>query len=71
MARCRYCSTEVTWMKEGRKNVPVEHDGTTHKCEIMEKSLKSFKKMTPSSLSAEEIKKYEEAMNNQKSKTKK
>ena len=67
MAKCRYCNAEITWMKEGRKNVPVEHDGTTHKCEIMQKSLKSFKSLSPSSLSEEEIKKYEEAMN-QKSK---
>lgn len=68
MARCKYCQKEVTWMKEGRKNVPVEADGGIHKCEQMIKMRSSLRTIQPTSLSPEEIAKYEEAMNNQKKK---
>ncbi len=63
MARCKYCQKEITWMKDGRKNVPVEGDGGIHRCEQMEKMRSSFKKLEPTSLSPEEIAKYEKAMN--------
>ncbi|MCF8058642.1 MAG: hypothetical protein K9K67_05055 [Bacteriovoracaceae bacterium] len=63
MAKCKYCQKDVTWMKEGRKNVPVEGDGGIHKCEQMENMRNSLKKLEPKTLSAEEIAKYEKAMN--------
>ncbi|MEC7277892.1 MAG: hypothetical protein VXV96_16335 [Bdellovibrionota bacterium] len=63
MAKCKYCQTEVTWMKDGRKNVPVEGDGGIHKCEQMLKMRSSLKTIQPTSLSPEEIAKYEQAMN--------
>jgi hypothetical protein len=69
MAVCKFCQKEVTWLKEGRKNIPVEGDGTRHKCEQMMNSLKSTKTLDRGSLSPEEIKKYEEAINS-KTKTK-
>ncbi|MFZ8932633.1 MAG: hypothetical protein ACO20H_10290 [Bacteriovoracaceae bacterium] len=66
MAKCKYCLKEITWMKEGRKNVPVEGDGTLHRCDEMMNTIKSTKRMDRGSLSAEEIKKYEEAINKKK-----
>lgn len=63
MASCKFCNKEITWMKEGRKNVPVEFDGAIHKCEEMKSSLKSVKSIERGGLSVEEIKKYEQAMN--------
>jgi len=74
VARCKYCQKEITWMKDGRKNVPVESDGGIHKCEQMEKMRSSFKVIDPKTLSPEEIAKYEKGMNdhvNEKKKTKK
>lgn len=57
-------------MKEGRKNVPVESDGTVHSCEVFEKSRASTKTISPSSLSPEEIAKYEQAINDEAQKKK-
>ncbi len=71
MAQCKFCNKEITWMKEGRKNVPVETDGTVHKCDIFEKSRASTKTITPGSLSPEEIAKYEQAINDEAAKRKK
>jgi len=63
MARCKYCQLEITWMKDGRKNVPVEADGGLHKCEQMLKMKSSLKTIQPTTLSPEEIAKYEQGMN--------
>ena len=63
MARCKYCQKEITWMKDGRKNVPVEGDGGIHKCEQMQKMRGSLKTIQPTTLSPEEIAKYEKGMN--------
>ena len=63
MARCRFCQKEIIWIKEGRKNIPVEADGSIHQCEEMKKTVASLKTLSPSSLSPEEIKKYEEQIN--------
>ena len=71
MARCKFCGKEITWMKDGRKNVPVEHDGTIHRCEEMKNSLRSAKKIEPTALSPEEIAKYEKAINDRANKSKK
>ena len=63
MASCKFCNKEITWMKEGRKNVPVEFDGAVHRCDEMTTSLKSVKSIERGGLSEEEIKKYELGMN--------
>lgn len=71
MSQCRYCGKDITWMKDGRKNVPVEGDGTVHSCEQYTSAKDSFKQVEKTSLSAEEIAKYENAMNAATKKTKK
>lgn len=64
MAKCKFCGKEIMWTKEGRKNVPVEGDGGLHRCDEMLGAMKSIKSIERESLSSEEIKKYEEAINN-------
>ncbi|MAE59352.1 MAG: hypothetical protein CME69_10755 [Halobacteriovorax sp.] len=71
MSKCRFCNKEITWMKDGRKNVPVEHDGAVHRCEEMINSRKSFKKVAVNELDPELIKQYEQAINDKAAKTKK
>lgn len=71
MAKCKFCSKEISWLKDGRKFQPIEGDGAVHKCEQMLNSMRSIRSMEPTSLSPEEIKKYEEAINNKAAKTKK
>lgn len=66
MAKCRYCGKELTWLQEGRKKVPVESDGTIHSCDEYRNSRNSLKKMDRGSISPEELKKYEEAINKNK-----
>ncbi len=66
MSKCKYCGKEISWLKEGRKFSPIEGDGAVHKCDQMLNSLRSIKKMERTSLSPEEIKKYEEAINKKK-----
>jgi hypothetical protein len=64
MASCKFCQKDITWIKEGRKNIPVDSDGGKHHCEEMTISFKSIKQIDRNELSAEEIKRYEEAINN-------
>ncbi|MBT3586277.1 MAG: hypothetical protein HN509_15325 [Halobacteriovoraceae bacterium] len=71
MAQCKFCGKSIVWMKEGRKNTPVEEDGTPHTCKEMQDSRKSLKKIEPTSLSKEEIARYEAAINEQAEKAKK
>jgi len=71
MSKCKYCQKDITWVKEGRKNVPIESDGAIHKCEERQKALNTYRKMDRSSISPEEIAKYEKAMNEQAQKKKK
>lgn len=68
MASCKFCNKEITWMKEGRKNVPVEFDGAVHRCEEMTTSLKSVKQIDREALSDDLIKQYEQGMNTHVSK---
>ncbi|HLE12517.1 MAG: hypothetical protein A2504_03555 [Bdellovibrionales bacterium RIFOXYD12_FULL_39_22] len=63
MATCKFCRKEITWIKDGRRNVPINSDGGTHRCEEMEISMKSIRQIEVSSLPSEEIKKYESAIN--------
>jgi hypothetical protein len=72
VAKCKFCQKEITWMKDGRKNVPVEGDGGLHRCDQMMNARNSLKTITPTTLSPEEIAKYEQGMNeNVKAKEKK
>lgn len=66
MARCKFCNKEIVWMKDGRKNVPVEIDGAKHECEEFKNSRKSTRTLDRTTLSADEIAKYEEAINKKK-----
>jgi hypothetical protein len=70
-SKCKFCGSEIFWMKDGRKNVPHELDGGVHNCEEMKKSRASFKKMDRGGLSPEEIAKYEASMNEAANKKKK
>ena len=60
---CKFCGIEIVWAKEGRKNVPLTLNGEKHRCEEMKNALKSVKEIKPSTLSPEEIAKYEKAIN--------
>ncbi len=71
MARCRYCDKEITWLKEGRKNVPVENDGAKHDCENFKNARNSFRKIEPNELDPDLLKQYQENMNNAINKGKK
>lgn len=71
MAKCKFCGKEISWMKDGRKNVPVEGDGTTHTCDEMINSRDSIKTLAPTNLTAEEIARYEKGINEVKPNDKK
>jgi len=32
MSTCKYCQAEITWSKQGERNIPINKDGTTHNC---------------------------------------
>lgn len=66
MAHCRYCGKEITWLKDGRKSIPVEGDGAQHACEEYKKTRKSIKKVDKSTLDPELVKQYEQGINKKK-----
>lgn len=66
MAFCKFCNKEITWLQEGRKKVPVESDGTTHRCEQFMNSTKSIKKVDVSEIDPEILKQYEQSINKKK-----
>jgi hypothetical protein len=63
MAKCKFCNREITWMKEGRKNRPIDADGGIHSCEEMKKSLSSMKKIEVTDMDPEILKMYEKNIN--------
>ncbi len=63
MARCKFCSREITWMKEGGRNRPINGDGGIHSCDEMKNSLKSMKNIERTDIDADLIKLYEKAIN--------
>lgn len=71
MARCKFCGKNISWLKDGRKFIPLEDDGTTHDCEEKKNSMNSFKSMSTSSLTPEEIAAYEAGINQANNKKKK
>lgn len=64
MSKCRYCSKEITWLKDGRKNVPVESNGATHECENYLKAKNSYRKIEPEELDPAILKQYQDNMAN-------
>lgn len=62
MASCKFCGTEVMWIKEGRKNVPVEVDGSKHECEHFKNSKNSYRQLKPTDIDPEILKQYQENM---------
>lgn len=64
MARCKFCNKEITWMKEGGRNRPIDADGGIHSCEEMKKSMKTIKAIPASEMDPELLKQYETAINN-------
>lgn len=64
MAQCKFCGGEITWVKEGRRNMAVNPDTTSHKCEEMKRSMKTLKEIALGSLTTEEIARYELGINN-------
>ena len=63
MSACKYCGKEISWLKDGRKYLPIESDGTTHECENFKNSRKSIKEVSINEISPEEIAKYEQNIN--------
>ena len=66
MPNCKFCGKEIVWMKEGRKNIPVELDGIKHECEEFKRTVKSVKTLAPSDISAEDIARLEALANKKK-----
>lgn len=66
MAKCKFCQADVFWIKVEGRNCCTDSYGNPHRCEEMKKSLKSIKKLDRNSLSPEEIKRYENSINNKK-----
>ncbi len=71
MSRCRYCDTEITWMKDGRKNIPVENDGAQHECKQYKNMRQSIRKMEPTDIEPDVLKQYQENMKKELEKRKK
>ena len=63
MARCKFCSKEITWMKEGGRNRPVDGDGGIHSCDEMKNSMKSIKSVEKTEIDSDILKQYETAIN--------
>ena len=70
MSKCRFCNMEITWLKEGRKNVPVESDGGKHDCEQYKNARNSYRKIEPAELDPDILKQYQDSMNNATTKKK-
>lgn len=63
MARCKFCNKEITWIKEGGRNRPLNGDGGIHSCEEMKNSLKSIKSLDKTDIDADILRQYESAIN--------
>jgi len=64
MAHCKFCNKEITWMKDGGRNRPVDSDGGIHSCDEMKNSMKSIKSIPATEIDADILKQYETAINN-------
>ena len=63
MARCKFCNKEITWMKDGRKNRPIDSDGGIHSCDEMKKTINSAKSLNVTDLDPEILRQYEQSIN--------
>lgn len=63
MAKCKFCSKEITWIKEGRRNRAIDSDGGIHSCDEMKKSMSSIKSINVSDIDPEILKQYENSIN--------
>lgn len=63
MARCKFCNKEITWMKEGGRNRPIDSDGGVHSCDEMKNSMKSIKSIPATEIDSDILKQYEAAIN--------
>ncbi|MBP9681492.1 MAG: hypothetical protein KBD76_08815 [Bacteriovorax sp.] len=63
MARCKFCNKEITWMKEGGRNKPINGDGGIHSCDEMKNSMKTIKSIPATEIDADILKQYEAAIN--------
>lgn len=64
MARCKFCNKEITWMKEGGRNKPINGDGGIHSCDEMKNSMKTIKSIPATEIDSNILKQYETAINN-------
>ncbi len=71
MAKCKFCNTDIVWMQEGRKKVPVEVDGVKHQCEEFKNSVGSARKVELSDIDPEVLKQYQSSIKKSINKTKK
>ncbi len=71
MAKCKFCGKEIFWMKEGKKNVPVEMDGAAHECKEWQDTVGSIRVLDKNSIDNDIIKQYEQQINQQKKRKKK
>ncbi len=63
MARCKFCSKEITWMKESGRNRPINGDGGLHACEEMKSSMKTIKSIERTDIDLDILRLYETAIN--------
>jgi hypothetical protein len=63
MAKCKFCNRDITWMKEGGRNRPIDGDGGIHSCEEMKKSMKTIKSLEKTEIDSDILKQYESAIN--------
>ncbi len=63
MAKCKFCNRDITWMKEGGRNRPIDGDGGVHSCEEMKKSMKTIKSLEKTEIDSDILKQYESAIN--------
>ncbi len=63
MARCKFCSKEITWMKEGGRNRPINSDGGVHACDEMKNSMKTIKSIDRTDIDSDILRLYETAIN--------
>ena len=70
-SQCKFCGISIDWYKDGKKNVPVEMDGSLHECEERKKLKDSFRKIPPRNLPADIVAEYEKKINKERQKKKK
>lgn len=62
MAKCKFCNTNIVWMQEGRKKVPVEIDGIKHQCEEFKNSVGSARKVELNEIDPDILAQYQNSI---------